>query len=307
MRQRRVGTISMGVLLLTMGILLMYAQLNSIAALDIMIRWWPIVFLLLGGEIIAYTYLIKDDQQRVKYDFISILVIIFIVGSGIGLYSISEIGLMERGRAALVSQRYTLQIPEERVELDNKVEKIILESPLHTKLIVRTSEVSAVSIHGTSYVNADSQENAQKLLMEKIVTTRKIGDTVYMAFNTPVSGSDLGNNARITELTVFLPEDRQIEINSDYQLDLIIYDLKNNWDINGNGDVNLRIGSGLDLAVNAQVYNKSNLKGSINWQTTPEEENEGRERISGSAAFGKGTNKINIITRGDVEVSKQPD
>lgn len=296
----------MGVLLLTLGILLLYAQFNSITAFDIINRWWPIVFLLLGSEIIAYTYLLKDNEQRIKYDFISILVIIFIVGAGIGLYTLSEFGLVERAKAALASQRYTLQIPEERIELENKIEKIILNSPLHTKMTVRTSKESAVSVHGTAYVNADSQNTANKLLQEKVITPREIGDTLYVAFNTPMSGSEMSYNARITEITVFLPEDRIVEINSDYQLDLIISDLKKNLDINGSGDVNLKIGSKANLAVYALVYNKSNLKGNIEWKA-PEEEKEGRERITGEAVFGKGTNRINIITRGDVEINKQPD
>lgn len=312
MHQRRVGTVSMGVLLLSMGVLLLYAQFNSIAAIDIINKWWPIVFVLLGGEIIAYTYLIKDAQQRIRYDFISILVVLFIVGAGTGLYCLSETGLIERAREAIASKHYTLQLPEEKVELDNTIRKLIMESPSHTKLTVRTSQENAASIQGTAYVSADSQENAQKLLLDKVVTTRRVGDTVYIAFNLPMSGGDLGYNARISEFTVFLPESRQVEINGDYQLDLIIYNLKNNWDVNANGDINLRLGSGLDLTVNSLVNNKRNLQGNVTWkipeeEQVPEEEKEGNKRIVGSVTCGQGTNKINIISRGNVEVNQVQD
>ena len=78
MRQRRVGTISMGILLMGLGILLVYARINMYDSLSVVIKWWPILFFLLGAEVLMYTYF-SNNENKIKYDIFSILVVMIIV------------------------------------------------------------------------------------------------------------------------------------------------------------------------------------------------------------------------------------
>jgi thiol:disulfide interchange protein len=96
----------MGVLLIALGGFLLWAQINHKAALDLVIRWWPLILLLLGGEILWYAYAAKEEAPKIKYDFFSIFIIFFIVLTSLGLYSLNYIGVIPR-LSMMVSARST--------------------------------------------------------------------------------------------------------------------------------------------------------------------------------------------------------
>ncbi len=49
-KKRRVGTISMAIVLIAFGILIFIAQINKVSAVELAIKFWPAVLFLLGGE-----------------------------------------------------------------------------------------------------------------------------------------------------------------------------------------------------------------------------------------------------------------
>lgn len=106
MRQRRVGTVSMGVLLIMLGGLLLYAQISLIPAMEIVIKWWPIILFLLGAEVLIYTALSKQDSPKVKYDLFSIFIILLIVLTGVGMYGLTEAGVIPRLNRIVVAQNF---------------------------------------------------------------------------------------------------------------------------------------------------------------------------------------------------------
>ena len=69
MRQWRVGTFSMGILLLATGILLLYGQLQPYPATEYLLQWWPLIFVLLGLEVLLQAYFnkVEDGESRVRY------------------------------------------------------------------------------------------------------------------------------------------------------------------------------------------------------------------------------------------------
>jgi hypothetical protein len=91
MRQWRVGTISMGILLITIGVLLIFQRVNGISSVAFILRWWPIVLILIGIEVLTYAYFSKQDSPKIKYDGLSIFIVIILIIFSVGAYTLSSI------------------------------------------------------------------------------------------------------------------------------------------------------------------------------------------------------------------------
>ncbi|UNK20579.1 hypothetical protein MNQ98_11430 [Paenibacillus sp. N3/727] len=96
-RQWRVGTLSMGVSLLLLGLLVLTSQLKGTEIFDSALKWWPIVFVLLGIEIVGYTLFFRKGDY-VKYDVFSILLIGLLTFGCIVMAALTSTGLMDQIR-----------------------------------------------------------------------------------------------------------------------------------------------------------------------------------------------------------------
>ena len=88
MRKWRVGTFSMGMLLISIGVILLAGQISGISSAKLIFSWWPIILVILGIEVLAHVYFSKEEQPKVKYDGFSIFIIIFIIIASTVIYSI---------------------------------------------------------------------------------------------------------------------------------------------------------------------------------------------------------------------------
>src|SRR4051812_33308619 len=91
----RVGTFSMGGSLLLLGIFLLLSQLIGIDFAHMLISWWPIIFVVLGLEILLYLFFAKRDNPVLRYDFLSIFFVGIIGMMGIGFTFLSTSGLLD--------------------------------------------------------------------------------------------------------------------------------------------------------------------------------------------------------------------
>ena len=78
MRQWRVGTLTMGLVLVLSGIGLLYAQFDRAGAVGSLLQWWPDIFVLLGIEVLVQNYWKKDEGSGLRYDILSIIIVSFI-------------------------------------------------------------------------------------------------------------------------------------------------------------------------------------------------------------------------------------
>ncbi|MCG4566142.1 hypothetical protein, partial [Anaerosalibacter bizertensis] len=138
MKKRRVGTISMGIVLIAFGVLIFIAQVNSISAINLSIKFWPIILFLIGGEILWYSYKYRDEDINIKYDVFSVFIVLLIVVINLGIYGIVETGVASKVISTISSESFTFKIPYREIEIGNNIEKIIVEVPRHCKLNMRS-------------------------------------------------------------------------------------------------------------------------------------------------------------------------
>lgn len=110
MKSRRVGTISMAIVLIIFGILMFVAQFSKISATELAIKFWPGILILLGGEILWFSFQFKkeDEDVKIKYDIFSIFIVMAILSVNIVIYGLMETGILDyiKTRVSLETQGY---------------------------------------------------------------------------------------------------------------------------------------------------------------------------------------------------------
>ncbi len=79
MKNRRVGTFTLGAMLIAVGAVYL-VHLFAPGAVDLLfvMRFWPVVLILLGTEVLISYFINKDDKMR--YDGWAIFLIICLIG-----------------------------------------------------------------------------------------------------------------------------------------------------------------------------------------------------------------------------------
>lgn len=72
---RRVGSLTFGVALICYGILFLVHIFVPVLGYNTIFRCWPVVFILLGTEILVENYKCKSQEWKMVYDFAAILML----------------------------------------------------------------------------------------------------------------------------------------------------------------------------------------------------------------------------------------
>jgi hypothetical protein len=80
-RHWRVGTFSMGLLLIFLGVIMLAGKSNEAYTFTYFLRYWPFILIVLGAEMILYNTLAtaKGLKVRFSYDVFSIFLVLVLV------------------------------------------------------------------------------------------------------------------------------------------------------------------------------------------------------------------------------------
>ncbi len=97
LKTKRVGTISMAIILIGFGVVIFVAQFSMLSAIEITIKLWPLILILIGTEILYYVCIQKKSTENIiiKYDLFSIFIVTIILVVNIGLYGLMETGVLD--------------------------------------------------------------------------------------------------------------------------------------------------------------------------------------------------------------------
>lgn len=95
MKNKRVGTVSMGIVLILFGILLLLSRFSSISTIELFVGFWPGILIIIGAEILYYSYKNKDDDSKIRYDIFSIFIVSMVLVFNMFIYGLIETGVME--------------------------------------------------------------------------------------------------------------------------------------------------------------------------------------------------------------------
>lgn len=86
MEKRRMGTFTMGICLLVFGILFLVHTFAKTINYVLIFHLWPVIFILLGGEILYYS--LRAGDQHMKYDYAAIILLMLLAFFAMGMAGI---------------------------------------------------------------------------------------------------------------------------------------------------------------------------------------------------------------------------
>ena len=83
MKQRRVGTFTLGITLVAFGVLLLVHMFVPSVSYYFIYSCWPVIIMILGFEILYYA--VRYKNESFKYDFAAVIIIIMLVIFAMGM------------------------------------------------------------------------------------------------------------------------------------------------------------------------------------------------------------------------------
>lgn len=176
MKTWRVGTFSMGASLIGLGIFLFISRALRMDVSTMMAAWWPLIFIILGTEILVYLGLNKKTGSPLKYDLLSIFLVGILGFAGVAMTALDSIGLLEKIERAVAAEFKTEDLPVFNEPVKD-IERIVIETtnPIH---IESTRERKVVAF-GTVRTKAGKDRKTIDQA-EEYIQTQKTGDTLYI-------------------------------------------------------------------------------------------------------------------------------
>jgi hypothetical protein len=290
MKIKRVGTISMGVMLIAFGVILFLSLINKFSALNMVLKMWPVILILIGLEVLWYRYASKDEGVVIKYDLFSIFLIFIILILNIGIFAVNESGLFHRLESMFLSVSYDMDMPIDEYIVDESINRIIIDDT--SNLVIRATSDNKISGIGKLNVYASSKEEADELAGLNNIKYEKSGNVLYI-----YSANNVKNNysySNIRNLEIFLPENIDVEVVNCYNLDLIHSGFNNKWLFDGVNNINIRLDKISNVTVKAFVESLDYLSGNIKWSFDN----------FGEYVNGDGANAINILNGSSVIINE---
>lgn len=96
MKTKRVGNISMAIILISFGILLFISQFSKISAIELAMKFWPGILILIGLEVLYYVYKNKEENDTIiRYDIFSMFIVFVILIVNLSIYGLMETGILD--------------------------------------------------------------------------------------------------------------------------------------------------------------------------------------------------------------------
>lgn len=200
----------MGLSLIFLGMILFLSQLHGLEAFDTFLRWWPILFVLLGLEILIYLLWMQKENSMVRYDLMSVFFVGLLFISSLGFAFLTSIGVLGEVRRVVGAVERTVDLPEVREAVGDGVKRIIVQTS-GPQVKVDQSTERAVHLFG-SYRERTQEDERPGASEENVYNVRTIGDTMYVQVKQPPSRQGLDSYYPYMNVTVVLPQDVPVEL-----------------------------------------------------------------------------------------------
>ena len=215
MKRWRVGSLSMGLVLVASGILMLVSLVSSVNVLEVLLTFWPLILICLGAEILLHLFIRKNDETDVKlrYDALSILFIGFLLIVSIGFYSVTYFfGLFEtRGDmyAAFGIRHESVHVEGSTALAEAK--ELVVFSGFNSITVLAASD-DQIRVSYNVSVSTSDIGLAESLLGEGNIVDIILGERAYLRPETTM----FRNNSRVgwpvINCVIFLPSDTVLDL-----------------------------------------------------------------------------------------------
>jgi len=208
-RQWRVGSFSMGGALILLGSALFWYTWQGKEAMDLLMKGWPVLCILLGLEVLVYLFLSKQENPVLRYDLLSLFIVGLVGISCLGFAALSSTGLLGEIRYEAGSVERTVELEELATNVPEGVSRIVLQSyginPFLEK--VKTRELQVFGTYRTRTL--PGEQDGEKV---KAASIKTVGDTMFVTLLEPPVHRGLSYYHTWPTLTLVVPEGIPLEV-----------------------------------------------------------------------------------------------
>ncbi|OBZ15658.1 MULTISPECIES: hypothetical protein [Bacillales] len=174
-RTWRVGSLSMGVTLMLMGTALAVSLWQDIETYEMLMWVAPIVFIMLGAELLLYLKFSSSERAIVRYDWMSVFFVGVIGVASLGLSLLMSSGLFDELQRELKMTQRSVFVDVKAVTVPVEINKIVVHSLGNIEL--GETDTREVKLFGqVRYWSPDKLER----LDDNMLQTNIVGKTMYV-------------------------------------------------------------------------------------------------------------------------------
>ena len=224
MKRWRVGSLSMGIILLAFGILLLVSLIVKINVINIICTLSPIVLICLGIEILLHLFAKSDGNEiKIKYDFLSVIFVSVILIISTGLYILMGItGFFETKEEMFIAFgiRNETVCKEYAQEFENADEITLFGNFNDIKIL--STDSNKIKVEYYIKVNT-SDKNYAESIIDKTVKIETENRQARMITNTGMLYYDYKLDYPVIICAIYMPKDKIADLSQcDYWRDISI-------------------------------------------------------------------------------------
>ncbi|MBS4197293.1 hypothetical protein [Lederbergia citri] len=298
MRTWRVGSFSMGGALVFLGVFLLLQQVLDWDPAVALLSWWPLLFIILGIEILIYLALFNKENSHVKYDFISIIFIGFIGTVGLGVALLQTVGLLDVAKQHISAEVKTVDLPKYEEAILDGITRVQVDTGPYPVTIESTTS-KTMTMFGT-YRGDVAKKGFPLKDVSDYALVEKQGDTIYIRLKEIPYNRYSGFSGQM-EPTLLIPENMNLEVNGKgNSLALKPRNMQSDWEVANGGYLEIMVSK--DTNVTLDVQNSRNLDVG-NWENIKNVKNDYDNVIkSASKTIGSGKHTIVIKNADGVDI-----
>ncbi|MGO4111499.1 hypothetical protein [Paenibacillus sp. YAF4_2] len=206
MREWRVGSLSMGITLLLIGISIAISIWSGTDALRMLLWVTPVVFILLGAELLIHLKFAGKKHPVMRYDWMSMFYVAVIGGGSLMMAAFASTGLLDEVRDQLQMTERTAIVQSEPVTVSAGVKKIVVQS-------LRPIQLDQGESRNVQLLGQVQYWSPKPLKQpEQMVATNMVGSTMYVLINGfEHKDGAIGSENINQELTLVLPQEIEVE------------------------------------------------------------------------------------------------
>lgn len=295
MRTWRVGTFSMGLSLVFLGVFLLFTQFFDWKIVTVLKVWWPIILVILGIEILLYLFSSKQEKPYLSFDLFSIIIVGIIGSAGIAMVFLQSSGIMDIVEQGLKREEVTSDLPEFNYAMKDDIKRIVIESDnQQNPITIEGTNDDVLSLFGT--YRAVQSKKKDVLKPEDYLLVSQKGDTLFIRLKQlPYRVSEFYKDYASMNTTILVPTSKKLDI-VDLQNDITVNprDLKNNWTINNVPQIDLILDETKNVKVSVDDTLINNRE-QEDWEFPNKEEKHVEEITTAFLQKGKGAHPFTFL------------
>lgn len=207
-RTWRVGSLSMGITLILMGTAFAVSLWQDAEAYEMLLWVAPIVFVLLGAELLIHLKMSGSRDTVVRYDWVSVFFVGLIGAASLMLALLMSTGVFDELRSGLQMTQRTAFVDTESIAIPAEVKKVVVQATDGVTL----NEADTREAHLLGQIRYWS-DGPLTSINEEIWRTEIVGDTMYIVIGiVPRRDGGLVTDAVRPMLMLALPKGLQVDM-----------------------------------------------------------------------------------------------